>query len=37
MKALVERFHDPLRYRDDELIDELCQTFRARATQEGYA
>jgi AcrR family transcriptional regulator len=37
MKALVERFHDPLRYRDDELIDELCRTFRARATQEGYA
>lgn len=37
MKALVERFHDPLRYRDDELVDELCHTFRARAVQEGYA
>ena len=35
--AVGGRFHDPLRYRDDELVDELCRTFRARATQEGYA
>ncbi len=37
MKALVERFHDPLRYRDDELVDELCRAFRASAEKEGYA
>jgi AcrR family transcriptional regulator len=37
MKALVERFADPLRYRDDELVDELCRGFRASAEKEGYA
>jgi AcrR family transcriptional regulator len=31
MKALVERFDDPLRYSDDELVDELCTAFRAAA------
>lgn len=37
MKALVERMGDPLRYGDDELVDELCRAFRARAEKEGYA
>lgn len=37
MKSLVERFEDPLRYSDDELVDELCRVFRAGAEQEGYA
>ena len=31
MKALVERFDDPLRYSDDELVGELCAAFRAAA------
>lgn len=31
MKALVERFDDPLRYGDDELVGELVVAFRAAA------
>jgi AcrR family transcriptional regulator len=31
MKAVVERFDDPLRYGDDELVDELCRVFRVAA------
>ena len=34
MKALVERFEDPLRHRDDELVAELCGVFRQAATKE---
>jgi AcrR family transcriptional regulator len=31
MKAIVERFDDPLRHGDAELIDELCRVFRIAA------
>jgi AcrR family transcriptional regulator len=34
MKSLVERFEDPLRFTDDELVDELCRAFRAAAEPE---
>ena len=34
MKALVERFEDPLRHRDDELVAELCGVFRPAAKKE---
>jgi hypothetical protein len=37
MKSMVERFNDPLRYSDAELVDELCHAFRASAEKEGYA
>jgi hypothetical protein len=33
MKAIVERFDDPLRYSDDELIDELCRVYRTAAAK----
>jgi AcrR family transcriptional regulator len=33
MKATVERFDDPLRYGDDELVDELCRVFRTAAAK----
>lgn len=36
MKAIVERFDDPLRYSDDELVAELCGVFRA-AAEKGAA
>jgi AcrR family transcriptional regulator len=31
MKAIVERFDDPLRHTDDDLVDELCRVFRTAA------
>jgi AcrR family transcriptional regulator len=31
MKALTESFNDPLIHRDDDLIDDICRTFRAAA------
>lgn len=34
MKALVERFEDPLRHGDAELVAELCSVFRAAAMKE---
>jgi AcrR family transcriptional regulator len=34
MKSLTERFQDPLRYTDDELVEQLCRTFRAAAEKE---
>jgi AcrR family transcriptional regulator len=34
MKALVDHFGDPLRYSDEELVDEMCRVFRAAATWE---
>lgn len=37
MKAIVDASNDPLIYSDDELIDDLCQTFRDAATRGGGA
>jgi AcrR family transcriptional regulator len=34
MKALVERFGDPLRHSDAELTDEICRAFRAAVQEE---
>jgi AcrR family transcriptional regulator len=34
MKSIAERFQDPLRYADDELVEQLCRTFRAAAEKE---
>ncbi|MCC6808983.1 MAG: TetR/AcrR family transcriptional regulator [Deltaproteobacteria bacterium] len=35
MKALVERFDDPLLYGNDELVSEMCRVFSAAAGKEG--
>jgi AcrR family transcriptional regulator len=31
MKAMVERFDDPLRHTDEDLLDELCRVYRTAA------
>jgi hypothetical protein len=35
MKAIAMSAHDPLIHSDDDLIDDLCTTFRDAALQGG--
>lgn len=37
MRTIVDRFADPLRYGDDEMVDEMCRAFRASAEKAGFA
>ena len=35
MRAITAQANDPLRHGDDEVVDELCRTFRAAASAQG--